>query len=74
MEIGYVYVFMASNLSTNPRTNRVVRLSLSADNMSASGRTDIIADIAYKDVGNALRGRARIAVGAYASVRIAFCT
>jgi glucose/arabinose dehydrogenase len=52
----YVYVFMASNLSTNPRTNRVVRLSLSADNMTASSRTDIITDIAYKDVGNAVGG------------------
>ena len=48
----YVYVFMASNLVTNPRTNRVVRLTLSADNMSASGRTDIINNIAYKDVAN----------------------
>ena len=52
----YVYVFMASNLSTNPRTNRVVRLSLSADNTSASGRTDIIDNIAYKDVGNGVGG------------------
>ncbi len=34
----YVYVFMASNLSTNPRTNRVVRLQFSADTMSASNR------------------------------------
>ena len=52
----FVYVFMASNLSTNPRTNRVVRLTLSADNMSASNRTDIIPDIAYKDVANAVGG------------------
>lgn len=52
----YVYVFMASNLSTNPRTNRVVRLSLNADNTVASGRTDIITDIAYKNVANGVGG------------------
>ena len=52
----YVYVFMASNLSTNPRTNRVVRLTLSANNTSASTRTDIIDNIAYKDVGNGVGG------------------
>ena len=63
----YVYVFMASNLTTNPRTNRVVRLSLSADNMSASGRTDIITDIAYKDVGNGVGG-----AGAHSGGRLRF--
>lgn len=52
----YVYVFMASNLTANPRTNRVVRLTLSPDNTSASARTDIITDIAYKDVGNGVGG------------------
>ena len=63
----FVYVFMASNLTTNPRTNRVVRLSLSADNMSASGRTDIITDIAYKDVGNGVGG-----AGAHSGGRLRF--
>ena len=63
----YVYVFMASNATTNPRTNRVVRLSLSADNMSASGRTDIITDIAYKDVGNGVGG-----AGAHSGGRLRF--
>ena len=63
----YVYVFMASNLTTNPRTNRVVRLSLSADNMTASGRTDIITDIAYKDVGNGVGG-----AGAHSGGRLRF--
>ena len=63
----YVYVFMASNLNTNPRTNRVVRLNLSADNMSASGRTDIVTDIAYKDVGNGVGG-----AGAHSGGRLRF--
>lgn len=48
-----VYVYMTSSLSTSPRTNRVIALTLSADYMGASGRTDIITDIALKDVGNA---------------------
>ena len=52
----YVYVYMASNASTNPRTNRVVRLTLSADLLSASGRVDIVTDIAYKDVANSWGG------------------
>ena len=63
----YVYVFMASNLTTNPRTNRVVRLQLSADTMSASNRTDIITDIAFKDVGNAVGGS-----GAHSGGRVRF--
>jgi glucose/arabinose dehydrogenase len=46
-----VYVFMASNLR-KPATNRVVRLTLSADSTSVSRRTDIIEDIAYKNSGN----------------------
>lgn len=46
-----IYVFMASNLRT-PATNRVVRLTLSADAASVSRRTDIIEDIAYKQSGN----------------------
>ena len=62
-----VYVFMASNLSTNPRTNRVVRMTLSADNTTASNRVDIIADIAYKDVGNGVGG-----AGAHSGGRIRF--
>ena len=63
----YVYVFMASNLTTNPRTNRVVRLQLSADTMSASNRTDIITDIAFKDVGNGVGGS-----GAHSGGRVRF--
>lgn len=63
----YVYVFMASNLTTNPRTNRVVRFTLSADTTTASARTDIITDIAYKDVGNGAGG-----VGAHSGGRLRF--
>ena len=63
----YVYVFMASNLSTNPRTNRVVRLQLSADTMSASNRVDIVTDIAFKDVGNGVGGS-----GAHSGGRVRF--
>src|SRR5688572_17103759 len=51
-----LYVYMLSNLSTSPRTNRVVRLVLDAGYTSASNRTDIVTDIAFKDVGNAITG------------------
>jgi glucose/arabinose dehydrogenase len=50
----YVYVYMSSSLSTNPRTNRVVRLVVNATNTSVSNRTDIVTNIAYKDVANAV--------------------
>jgi len=61
-----VYVYMASNLSS-PRTNRVIRLTISADMMSASGRTDIIGDIAYKNVANGVGG-----AGAHSGGRLRF--
>lgn len=51
-----IYFFMASNISTNPRTNRVVRLRLSENSSTVSNRTDIVTDIAYKDQGNAVGG------------------
>lgn len=63
----YVYVFMASNLTTNPRTNRVVRLTLNTDNTIASNRTDIITDIAYKDVANGVGDE-----GAHSGGRVRF--
>jgi glucose/arabinose dehydrogenase len=63
----YVYVFMASSLSMNPRTNRVVRLQLDAGLTTASNRVDIITDIAYKDVSNAVGG-----AGAHSGGRIRF--
>ncbi len=50
-----VYLYMTSS-ATTPRTNRVIRLVLSADLRSASNRTDIVTDIAYKNAGNAHGG------------------
>ena len=47
-----VYVFMGSTL-TPPRTNRVVRLALSTDLRQASLRTDIVTDLAFKNVSTA---------------------
>ena len=46
-----IYVYMASTLST-PTTNRVVRLTLNAGYTSASGRTDIVTDIPFKNAAN----------------------
>ena len=63
----YVYVFMASNLSTSPRTNRVVRLQLDPAYTSAANRLDIVTDIAYKNVSNAQGG-----AGAHSGGRIRF--
>jgi len=51
-----LYVYMASNLNTAPRTNRVVRLVVDAGYTTASNRVDIVTDIAFKDVGNAVGG------------------
>ena len=44
-----VYVFMPSNLQTDPRSNRVVRLQVGSDWKTVSDRTDIVPDIAFKD-------------------------
>jgi glucose/arabinose dehydrogenase len=63
----YVYVFMASNINTNPRTNRVVRLQLDAGATTASNRVDIVTDITYKDVANGVGG-----AGAHSGGRIRF--
>lgn len=63
----FVYVFMASNRSTNPRTNRVVRLEVDARFTTVISRTDIITDIAYKHVGNSHGG-----AGAHSGGRIRF--
>lgn len=62
-----LYVYMLSNLSTSPRTNRVVRLVLNSGYTSASNRTDIVTDIAYKDVGNGVGG-----AGAHSGGRLRF--
>ena len=61
-----VYVYMGSSLSS-PRTNRVVRLTLDVGYTSASGRSDIITDIPFKHVGNAVGG-----AGAHSGGRIRF--
>lgn len=62
-----IYVFMASNLLTNPRTNRVVRLTLDAGYTAATDRTDIITDIRFKDAANGAGG-----AGAHSGGRIRF--
>lgn len=61
-----VFVYMTSSLSS-PATNRVVRLTLNAGFTSASGRTDIITDIAFKHTANAVGG-----AGAHSGGRIRF--
>lgn len=63
----YVYVYMASSLSTNPRTNRVIRLVVNSSNTSVSGRTDIVTNIAYKDAATANGG-----AGSHSGGRIRF--
>src|SRR5687768_1252114 len=62
-----LYVYMLSNISTSPRTNRVVRLVLNEGYTTAGSRTDIITDIAFKDVANAVGG-----AGAHSGGRIRF--
>ena len=63
----YVYVYMSSNLSKKPRTNRVVRLSLDENLSKVLQRVDIVTDIAYKDSFNSW-GRA----GAHSGGRLRF--
>jgi aldose sugar dehydrogenase len=62
-----LYVYMASNLSTNPRTNRVVRLTIDSGYTTVANRLDIITDISYKDVGNSWGS-----AGAHSGGRIRF--
>lgn len=62
-----IYVYMTSNLSTSPRTNRVVRLVLDAGYTTASARTDIVTDIRFKDVANGVGGS-----GSHSGGRIRF--
>ena len=61
-----VYVYMLSGL-TSPHTNRVVRLVLGNGYTSASNRVDIVTDIPFKEVGNAVGG-----AGAHSGGRIRF--
>jgi glucose/arabinose dehydrogenase len=62
-----LYVYMLSNINTSPRTNRVVRLVVNNGYTSASNRVDIISDIAFKDVANAVGG-----AGAHSGGRVRF--
>lgn len=62
-----LYVYMLSNLNTSPRTNRVVRLVVNAGYTTAGSRVDIITDIAFKDVANAVGG-----AGSHSGGRIRF--
>jgi aldose sugar dehydrogenase len=62
-----LYVYMLSTLSTSPRTNRVVRLVVDGGYTSVSNRTDIVTNIAFKDVGNAVGG-----AGSHSGGRIRF--
>ena len=62
-----LYVYMASILSINPRTNRVVRLTVDSGYTTVADRLDIITDISYKDVGNSWSS-----AGAHSGGRIRF--
>ncbi|AEG91160.1 PQQ-dependent sugar dehydrogenase [Ramlibacter tataouinensis] len=63
----FVYVFSASNLSTNPRSNRVIRLRVNDDFSRVSERTDIVTDIRYKEGGGGAGGP-----GAHSGGRLRF--
>jgi len=62
----FIYVYMASNLS-NPPNNRVVRLTLGSNLMSAGSRIDIINNIPYKAAATPQGGP-----GAHSGGRIRF--
>lgn len=62
----FVYVFSASNLSSSPRSNRVIRVRVNDDWTAVSERTDIVTDIVFKEAG--LFGSA----GAHSGGRIGF--
>jgi aldose sugar dehydrogenase len=47
----HLYLFSASNLSTNPRTNRVIRVTVNEDWTAVADRNDIVTDIAFKETG-----------------------
>lgn len=62
-----LYVYMTSDLSTAPRTNRVVRLEVDPSYTMATRRVDILADIAFKDTSNRVGG-----AGAHSGGRLRF--
>jgi glucose/arabinose dehydrogenase len=45
----FIYLYSASNLSKEPRSNRVIRLAVAGDWSRVADRTDIVPDIAFKD-------------------------
>jgi glucose/arabinose dehydrogenase len=45
----FVYLYSASNLSKEPRSNRVIRLAVAADWSRVADRADIVPDIAFKE-------------------------
>lgn len=51
-----VYVFLASGTASATRSNRVVRLTLSADLAQVTARDDLVTDIPYKQAANAVGG------------------
>ena len=61
-----LYVYMLSGTAA-PHTNRVVRLVLTSGYTSAGSRTDIITDIAFKEVANGVGG-----AGSHSGGRIRF--
>jgi glucose/arabinose dehydrogenase len=62
-----LYVYMPSDLISNFRTNRIVRLTVDSDYTTVANRLDIITDIPYKSVGNNWSG-----AGAHSGGRIRF--
>lgn len=63
----FVYVMMSSNRSTNPRTNRVVRITVNEAFTAASARLDLVDDIAFKDASTPNGG-----AGAHSGGRLRF--
>ena len=63
----FVYVYMTSNLSGRPRTNRVIRLVVNEAFTSVSDRRDLITTIPFKDRDNAVGG-----AGAHSGGRLRF--
>lgn len=63
----FVYVMMASSRRTNPRTNRVVRITVNEAFTSASARLDLVDDIPYKDAATPNGG-----AGAHSGGRLRF--
>ncbi len=47
----FVYVFSASDLRKEPRTNRVIRVRVSDDWSRVTDRVDIVDDISFKEAG-----------------------